>query len=356
MGDMELRAFSGLDGRPLRRLPFLRFEWEDSLNEAGSLTAALPDSVDARSLCAPYRTILAGVIDGRIVHAGYVKHVKLSRSSCEWSVECGGGLTVLTKRLVINHRLASSWKDGSVVVDEENPSGDWPLTLKGSYSDIVRGLILETLKFGSLPITVKGVEGGGHERNYNSYDLATTYDRIHDITQLEDGIEVRLDPVIGADGRLSFVQRSATEIADHHWTWNATLPGSPVTEQDIDIDSDLLCTESYGTGGREDDALLVARAASSTLTAKGYPVLQVANTEHSSVSELPTLQSYVAADVAYGATEPMTQGYEVDRSLDVRCGDWADVRTSRGVMRMKVTDVKGSASEDVLTVQATERY
>lgn len=356
MEKIELRSFSGVTGEPLKRIPFLSCDWSQSINEAGSMKCTISNKYDVETLCAPYRTILALCSGQRIYHAGYVTHINESRSSGEWNVDCGGGLSILKKRLVINYTLAATWADGSVVVDEENPSGYWQLSLRGSYSDIVRGLILESMKFGTLPIQTKPYEGGGHERNYNSYDLATTYDRIHDITQLEDGIEVRFDPIITGDGNLSFRQRSDVEIIDSHWKWNTTLPGSLVTEQDIDIDSEDLCTESYGTGGKDNDSLLVARSRSQTLIDKGYPVLQIANTEHSSVSELPTLQSYVASDVRWGSVEPKSQSFHVNRSLNVQCGDWADIRTSQGVKRMKITDVSGSLSESYLTVQATERY
>ena len=339
MAGIELRAFNGVDGSPIKRIPYLDADWADSLNEAGSLSATISDAYDVEELCAPYRTILALCEKQRILHAGYVTHLSYSRSTGNWSVTSGGGLSILKKRLVLNYALSASWVDGLVVVDEENPSGNWPLSITGSYSDIVRALILETQKFGALPIQVKAYEGGGHERNYNSFDLATTYDRIHDITQLEDGIEVRLDPVITDSGKLVFVQRSAVEIIDHHWKWNTTIPASLVTEQDIDRDSDDLCSESYATGGRDNDSLLVARSVSQSLINKGYPVLQMPNTEHSSVSELPTLQSYVAAI-----------------SLDVRCGDWADIRTSSGLKQMKITDVSGSVADGILTLQATERY
>lgn len=355
MERIELRAFSGKDGSPIKRLPFLTLSWSDSLNEAGSLTATLPGRVDARSVCRRYGTILAAVSGKRVLHAGYVTHVRFGRQAGEWSVDCGGGLSILKKRLVLNHALDSSWTDGLVVVDEENPSGDWPLHLEGSYSDLVRGLIAETMRFGTLPIRLAEPTGGGHERNYNSYDLATVYDRIHDICELEDGPEVRLDPVIGDDDRLVFVQRTAEEIVDHHWRWNVGMPGCPVSELDTDIDSDAICTESYGTGGKEEDSLLVARARSSRLIDEGYPVLQMANTEHSSVSELPTLQSYVASDVAAGISDAVYKSYEADPSLDIRCGDWADIRTPDGVERMKITDVSGSVENGRIAFQATER-
>lgn len=353
MTPITLHAFSGLTGAHLGRLRFSTLTWADSINEAGTLAATVPDGASARSLLMPYGTILAAVQGRRVFHAGYLTHSKLSAGL--WSVDCGGGMTVLQKRLVLNYRLASSWRDGYVLIDEEHPAGDWPLRLTGSYSDIVSGLIAETLKWGRLPIVPAARTGGAHERNYNSYDLATVANRIADIGSLEDGPEIRLDPALGDDGSLSFAQRTAEEIIDSRWRWNALVPGSPVVVGDMDGDGGDMCTQCFAAGGKDEDRLLVARATSGALEAAGWPVLQVADTSHSSVSELATLRSYTRAAVAAGDDPQRTRALKVRRDLDVRVGDWADVRTAEGVLPLKVTDVSGSASSDVLTVQCRER-
>lgn len=354
--DIVLRAFSGVTGEPTRRIPYTKLSWSDSLNEAGSMDVTLTEEVDAESLCAPWRTILAAFYGDRILHAGYVEHLRKREAEGEWEIDVGGGLSILDKRLVLNPRLATAWVDGRVKVDEEHPSGNWQYTLRGSYSDIIRGLINDTINtWGKLPITVAASQGGSHERNYNSFDYATIYDRIHDITELEDGVEVRLDPEL-REGKLTFIQRTATEIIDNRWRWNATVPGSPVAVMDSDIEGEDLCSQSYASGGREKDMLLVARAISSTLPNAGYPVMQIANKSHSSVSEQATLKSYVNSDVQAGNRYGLTRSLRCDMSVDVKPGDWADVRTRNGVLKLKVTDVSGSLSNGYLTVQACDRY
>lgn len=343
---VSLHAFSGLDGHYLGRVSdFASLSWSDSINEPGSLTATLPDSADIKSLYPAYKTIFAA-IDGRDVkHAGYVTHLRKSETSHQWTVDVGGGMTVLHKRLVLDSALIAGWVDGSVVVDEDNPADVWQLSLKGSYSDIVRGLLLETMKFGQLPFTVAPLTGGSHERNYNSYDLAEVYERIADITQLEDGPEVRFDPVLGERWNLSFVQRTATEIIDNRWQWNALVPDSGIVMDDEDLSGDDMCTDCYITGGREEDKLLVARASSSNLTKQGWPVLQTANRTHTSVSILGTLKSYAAAQVAAGDETQDTFGIKAASDLPVKVGDWADIRVRDGVLKLKITDVSGGAGQ-----------
>lgn len=350
---VTLHAYSGLTGAHLARLPSSSVSWSDSINEPGSLTATLPDTVDAGRCLRAYGTVLAAIEDGMVLHAGYVAHAKMSGGL--WSVDCGGGSTVLEKRLVLNHALASSWKDGYVLIDEDHPSGNWPLALRGSYSDIVSKLISETLKWGALPIVPATLTGGSHERNYNSYDLATVLSRISDIGDLEDGPEIRFDPVVGSDGSLKFHQRTSDEIRDNWWRWNAVVPLSPVEVGDEDCDGGDMCTQCFASGGKDEDKLLVARAVSGELTAAGWPVLQAADTSHSSVSELPTLKSYASAAVGAGDEPQRTRGLKVRRDVPVRVGDWADVRTGEGLLELKVTDVSGSAGSSMLTVQCRPR-
>lgn len=352
---IELRSYSGVTGDPLKRIPYIKCSWMDSIGEPGSMSATLEGRFDVESLCPPYATILATVEGRRVHHAGYVTHARYNDSSDEWTVSTGGGATILKKRLVLNHALASSWADGYVVVDEENPSGDWPLHITGSYSDIIGQLIYEAIKWGPLPFSTMPWQGGGHVRNYNSYDLATTFDRIREICDLADGPEFRMDPRLEGD-RLVFVQRTDEEIIDNHWLWNATIPGSPVMMTDFDKDGDVLCTQAFATGGRDEDKLLVAAHMNGTLASKGYPVMQIADTEHSDVSELGTLQSYVLADVQEGERLPESRGFRVRGDVfAVRPGDWADVITHRGFEQLKVTDVSGSSDSAWLNVQATRR-
>lgn len=99
----------------------------------------------------------------------------------------------------------------------------------------------------------------------------------------------------------------------------------------------------------------MARASSGELTAAGWPVLQMADTSHSSVSELPTLKSYASAAVVAGDEPQRTRGLKVRRDVPVRVGDWADVRTGEGLLELKVTDVSGSAGSPMLTVQCRPR-
>ena len=360
---LTVHAFNGLTGAHICRLPAVKADWSDAINEHGSLNATvLDDGTVPSTALRQWGTIIAVVDDSTVLHAGYLTHAKLSRSDGRWTLEAGGGGTILEKRLVMNYALNSSWTDGQVVIDEDNPSGDWPLTLTGSYSDIISKLVTETKKWGSLPITAATLTGGNKTRTYNSYDFATVSDRIVDIGELEYGPEWRFDPSLNASWTIGFTQKTSTdggEIKDNTWTWNVIAPQAGVLLDDEDMDGGDMTTSCYASGGKSDDALLVARYSSSTLTGSGWPVLQTANKSHSDVSELSTLQSYARRDILAGDDPQRTIGLKVSRKkYAVHVGDWATLRYGTGnadVIQLKVTDVKGSTDTDMLTVGTRER-
>ena len=360
---LTLHAFNGLTGAHICRLPLISASWSDSINEFGSLSATVLDdgSIPSTAL-RQWGAIIALVDESSVLHAGYLKHAKLSRANQRWTLEAGGGGTILEKRLVLNYLLNSSWIDGQVVVDEDTPSGNWPLTFAGSYSDIISKIISETLKWGALPLQPATLTGGNKTRTYNSYDFATVADRIKDIGDLENGPEWRFMPALSAAWVLTFTQQTSLdggELVDNQWHWNAIAPQSGVLLDDEDIDgADMTCS-CYAHGGKDDDLLLVTRHTSTALTGAGWPLLQSADTSHSTVSVLSTLQAYARRAVIVGDDPQRTIALKISRQLyNVHVGDWATLRYGAGdsdIIALKVVDVKGSTDSDMLTVCARER-
>jgi len=354
-----LHAFNGLTGAHVRRLDFSALSWSESINEEGSMSATVVDdgSIDPDVCLRAYGTILAAIDeDNTVRHAGYIKQWTYSKGDGTYTVSAGGGSTILAKRLVLNHALAAAWKDGTVIIDDDNPPGNWVLTANGSYSDLIRALIVETEKWGSLPITPATATGGNKTRTWDSWDLATVADRISDIGDLDAGPEWRFDPQLSSGWVLTFKQVTSAdggEIIDNKWVWNALVPSSGVVLGDEDADGSDMAGACYMTGGKDDDTLLIAHNIGTALTSAGWPLLQVADTSHSTVSVLATLQAYAAATVAAGDGAQGSVALTVPESAQVHVGDWADVRygdDEADVLALKVTDVKVAAGDKTQTL------
>lgn len=360
---MELHVFSGLTGAHVCRLSASACSWSDSLNECGSLQATVADGGgdEVAASLSPYRSVAAAVEGSEVLHAGYVTQVSRDRAAGTIEVTAGGGATVLSKRLVLNYRLNGSWRDGQVLIDEDAPPAEWVLTANGSYSDLIRALILETKKWGPLPIVAAAATGGNKTRTWRGWDMATVLDRIQDIGDLENGPEWRFDPVLDDDWRLTFRQVTSAdggELVGCTWRWNTVVPGQGVALSREDSDGEDMASECYAIGGREEDRLLVARATGGAIAREGWPVLQKADTAHQQVSILATLRSYARAALAAGDSPQLCADVEVPASWRVRVGDHADVRVgpgAGGVLALKVTDVRGSMGSATQTVGCRAR-
>lgn len=368
-------------GNPMFRLPYTRAGWQDHISEPGSLSVEMQCSDTALGipggLWASMR--LWGVmfaahrydpdIGGQSVkHAGPLVSYDWDAKSRKLSLDCGGGWSFLSKRLVLNYSLDRTWHDGDVLIDDKHPAGNWLSHYEGSYRDIAAGLVREAMKWGALPIDLPATDGGkAHYRDYYGYDSALVSDRLDDLAKLEDGDEIRFDPYINANGQLWFRLRSESQIMDHYWqdgsdmgAWDATVPGQRVVLSGLTGDGAAMTSQAYATGGKDGDKTLMARAGDTRLTVAGYPLLQSADMEHNTVSDLRTLQGYARSDIAYGMLPDETWKLQVGEEYDARPGDCADLKyeddfLGEGMIPLKITDVSGSSDSDWLTIQARGR-
>lgn len=371
---VKVHAFDGLTGGHIGILQATSCTWSDSINDYGDLSCHVLHNRgrEWERILREYGAIIAAIRhDGpskTILHAGYLTRWKPSGDG--YDLEAGGGWTILDKRLVLNHNLDASWRDGQITIDEDNPPGDWILTLRGTYRDIVRGLINETLKWGSLPISLPAIQGGtSHERTYQCWDLSTVSERIGDIADLEDGPEIRFDPILAGDGIRFQLNVGDPEIIDTTHRWNLNLPGQHIMLTDFDADGDDITNEAYAIGGKTDDRVLVARRKGDSLRSQGWPLLQTYDGSHTSVSETATLQSYTAAAIDIGDHSQCTIGIECLQTENVHVGDHAIIRLSdtdplskriasalglepRSQIEVKITDTSGDITSMVTSLQA----
>jgi hypothetical protein len=368
---LSVHAYSAKTGAHWGIIPYTSCSWSDSINEPGTMSVGVVFSPEFRKIrlngqtpheaLRPWKTILAVQDGARVLHAGPMTSRKWDANERKLSISCGGGWTLLSKRLVLNYNLARSFRDGNISTDDDHPTGDWALTFVGSYQDIARGLIAETLKWGQLPITLPAKQGGMFTRTYAGWDLATVSDRIRDLTNLEHAQEYRFSPRISSDGMLTFAFESASEIIDHKLNLNAIVPNGQARYDGGDEDGDPTTSQVWATGGKgQDETLMCCVSLPSDYLDPDMPLLQTTNTEHTTVSELATLQAHARAQASSGAWPSESHTIYIRSECDPHVGDWADLHIDDDYMgnrslSLKITDVKGSADSDWVTVQCRER-
>lgn len=368
-------------GRHITRVPALPPSWRQTISHAGSLSVTVPDCpelrrLDLSRLLREYGSIWA-VQSGRTVrHAGWLLHARVDDSG-SLAVDLGDGWSIWDKRIVARYQLMASWRDGEVLIDEDHPPGDWVLSLHGTYRDIVRDLMAESMRFGPLPYSLPDRQGGReHVRDYDVWDFATVGQRITDITALDGGPEIRYDPYLSDDDRLYWTPRvGVPEIVDHKWRIDLDRPGDRATLTGLDLDGEDMTGEVFGLGGRKDDKVLTAHASRPYLTDRGWPVLQSADTSHSTVSRLDTLQGHILDELRSGARPQITVGLRLATlGPDIHVGDWVSLKARpRGggtslarhalscmvdmdPVPLKVTDLSVDTASAAQTIQARVRW
>lgn len=360
-----MHVFDAVTGEHVMRIPYTACSWSDSLNREGGMDVTVDYTAEAiqsglGSVLTEWAHIIALVDDHNgtrtVIHAGPLTGHDWDAEHRQLALSVGGGLTLLTKRLVLSRRLRDTWRDMPVLVDETHPAGDMALRCTGSWRDIAIRLILETLAWAPLPITVPQIlNDGAYARTYYAWDLATVADRLTELTMLEDGLEIRFDPYVDEQGRLFFGLIAAHDLAGAPLRLDATLPDVRCRLLGVSADGSALTTQVWLTGGKDGDKTLMCRRS----VAK-TPLLQTSDTSHTTVERMATLQQHALGALATHAWCDEAYKLAIGCEHPVRPGDALDVRVSDdwlGVTRLqlKVTDVSGTADSDWVTVTAQTR-
>ena len=354
-------------GEHLYRLPYTACSWQEGLKQPGSMSATVV--LDGGTWwfgrlwehLRPWRCLIALQKGDWVIHAGPLTDLSYDATGRSLSLTCGGGLTLLTKRLVLNRRLKTGWRDGTVLVDEEHPASNMVMEWRRTWWWVcICRLIEETKQWADLPIDTPPIqEPGDKQRTYYSWDLATVADRISDIMNLDGGNEARFDPYLTDTGDLRFqllIGKPYLVTARHRWS--AVAPDQRVDLVSIDAAGSNLTNQVWATGGKDADKTLICRRTAAPQD--GYMLMQSSNTSHTTVSRLATLQQHATAQLAAGYWPSESFTLHVGEEYDVHVGDHADVRVSDDylgdqLLKLKITDISGDTGSDMLSVTAVER-
>lgn len=293
-------VYETVTGARVDTVPASSWSWRRQVSGAGALSVSVPMSLDTqgmglRQLLAPWRTTLA-VVDTssrRVVAAGVVYARRWDADSGVLDVSCADLWDALTMRLALSPSL-DGFTDGALESAGGRLPGAWTMTLSGSLADIARGLVAQTLRSGPLPVVLPAVTGGTHERTYLGADFATVASRLSELTQVIDGPEIIFDPRLAGEGTsLSWHMLTGTpELVSATHSWDARRRAVPLIDLSVEEDASDMVGDSWARGGSREDQTLIAHHHDRWLEEQGWPLLQAADTSHSTVSDLATLRSW----------------------------------------------------------------
>lgn len=300
-----IHTYDTVTGARISSLPASAWTWKRKTSGAGSLSLTIPYTQeligrDLRTELAPWRTTIA-VVDSetrRVIAAGMVYQRRWDADTYKLDVSCADMWDLLKLRLVLPTALRD-YRGGTLVGSDGTYPAPWSQTLTGSLADIARSLVAATLDVGPLPIVLPPLEGGAHVRTYQVPDLATVESRLSNLNSVIGGPEILFQPrlVEGGTGLRWHMLTGNPELTVASHTWDIRRRAIPLVSVTIDEDASDMVGDAWTRGGSQSDETVIGHVHDTWLEAAGWPLLQAADTSHSTASDLGTLREYARAAV-----------------------------------------------------------
>lgn len=361
-------------GKISRAVDLIDTRWSTDITDTGVLEGAFPlrsgDWPTARADAAPAKQFLVvGYVDAdgteTLITGGPIWTSSYSDDNGVLRVGAGAISTYYDHRKVMPVLAA----------------GDNPAEASVTYDAAQLGLIAKRLielahshTGGALPIVLPddadlGGAGTTHTRTYPGYELGWIGERLQQLTEVEGGPEIQFVPRRRDDDPrfIEWVARIGVEPdmiltqAGPAWTFDQTVPKSPIKKIDVATDGSNQTFRSWAAGQGEAEGRPVVYADNTALVDAGWPLLESEVQATDTVSEAATLLDSARADLAHGSAPIETWTVVVDRDgrpnvAAIQPGDWCDFRVGNhpylpaGDHRLRILSKSGDASK-LVTLQ-----
>jgi hypothetical protein len=171
-------------------------------------------------------------------------------------------------------------------------------TLRGIAREIISANLAQT-GYG-LPIDVPAPEVGTNTRTYFGYDLATVWDRLDELSKVDNGPEVDFRPYITSAGNQIrwelMIGSPKLGSLNSTGVWDY---GGALGQIDVDVNGSASpCTKAWVKGSGTERTMLAGFASNDALISAGYPPTDYVDNDHASVVVKATLDTYASADLA----------------------------------------------------------
>jgi len=204
-------------------------------------------------------------------------------------------------------------------------SSTWTTSLRTLAKKLVQAATAAT--GGDLPIVLEDDITGTIAKTYQGSDLVKISQALSDLSGTDGGPDIDFRPRFKTDRRyIEWEMVTGTPLVQSgdDLVWDATVPGSGVTDVQWERDGTALSTTDYETGATVDDVILEALSEDTTLTTAGYPRMETAAVR-GSVTDSDILQAQADGTVATGKSylESVTLTVEPRPETDgIKGGPW----------------------------------
>lgn len=228
-----------------------------------------------------------------VVQAGPTFSYSYDENSRALSVS-GTGLQGLFDRRVL--RTATGGTSGIV-----DPAEDVVISnrsLRGIARDIVATNLAQTGY--NLPLDLPEAETGDQTRTYYGYDLAKVWERLTDLADVIDGPELDFRPyLVSGQNQVRWAMDIGAPLLGDQSSAAVWDYGGALSAIDIDVNGSAgPTTRVWVKGSGSERATMTGFAQDTGLVDLGFPPTDYVDSEHTSVVEQPTLESYADAELA----------------------------------------------------------
>lgn len=305
---LAVYAFETRTGKVIAPLDASVRSWRRELNGTdistiivapGAVTVATKDWI--RLITTPWRMSIAIAWDGILIWAGPVVGRKWERTGL--TVSASGVRALFSRRKVVRLLAAHQATQNRTFTN---------FTLDGIAASMVSGAIASSPGYDGagrpLPIITPAALAGANTRIYYGFDGKDIDSALADLTGVIGGPDIDFQPswVDSSQAYVQWTMRTGTAAtpgltSPNALSWDASQPGSPVSDLSYNEDATLLATRDWAHGSGSDVDTLISTAADPSLIAAGYPLLE-SETDYTTVVDQATLDAHAQGDLAAQST------------------------------------------------------
>lgn len=389
-------------GRRILDLPVLKGPWDDKLDTAETIRVTVdlqdPDvqALGLRNTATPAKAFLGAVEGDTIKACGPIWTKHYNRDDATMELGAKGLMSIFDHRLILPLLAATLDVSQWTIPDPADNTKTIPnplLTTQYSgiwWGTMAKRLVQQCLAWtgGNIPIVFQADEIDGvsdHTKTYLGADFKPVGEALRQLSELEGGPEINFQPRFTSDMLgVEWVMQTGTVAQPLIFgqsvpQWNLTVDESPMSEFTIDEDGTGMAALAWATGGRQADDVLVSRAYDSTLTDRGFPLMELVDSSHSTVVLQSTLDKYANLNLreARGTEETWTftvEAYPVDKDGNpagpqinsYNVGDFCDITIAPydpgagvgdpyivegGTFRRRIVGISGDELSETIKIQ-----
>lgn len=243
-----------------------------------------------------------------------------------------GVFSVFNRRVMFGEDLAA-------------PFNQWKLALNNlDLGSIMRQVASTAMSLpnGSLPVVLEAPRTGTHSRNYNSWDVAYAGQRITELSEVEPNTDFLFQPRFKANDTTSveWDMFTGTQSAPQLTSAQPRVLDGRTKGQGVigrihpDYDGSSLTTTAWAKGGGSEAATVVKSASDPSLTASGWPRLDLV--ESNNAEESANVQAWANGSLARNRRPKRGVRVEVDAAWwyaqPTRLGDRVQLLANHAVL------------------------